>query len=659
MRTINAGVLGASQGFKVRPALRVTVQSDRARWADLHDIEDLSDRPTACRLYGGEGWRARLNLTGGVAFAALDDLDDEDQWDSAAFSTIVAASTCDYPSDVAIERLGAGLLRIGYVDASGEVFVIESSDGGDNWGSAVSVVATGGAARIALAGPWILVQLGEIVAYSKSFGGAVSGTSYTLQDAEAADWECSTNGGITAAYHSAISAYAVLFCDGGVYRATLTAAGVWSVPELTYPGGEQIPPADAGCHSPSMASDGTWIHATWVDAYSTAVGGFERANVRASRDGVHWGLECGLGLDVTSHRVYPVAYDADTGRLLVSCEYKVLEGHRYDAGDTSSYIVSEDVIEYTSARLGQSIGRVHVELIDRAGAWRPIGQGAVGEPVDILSTLHVSRGWTVGGTTYWYRAVPWYITETNRHEGMTPGVVEIDGTDSWGLVGMFYPQMVLQYEDRSVLWLIEEVCAKLGLAVEEDGDSGWDEIVDRFVWNPTVSARAVLLQLLAMGGGVGRFDEEGTLQVAVWPVSTPSPPEIGPSEIMRGGLGLGNIEGTITGVRGSEHQGWAESGASGRRLGLRLGRARVAWYASSQALVDAMAAVTAALDIASGYWDTVDVPMRADLEVFDGVLLDAPGFAAPVARVVMGIEEEWRAQQGRFVSRVAMGQSYA
>jgi hypothetical protein len=661
MQTISDGLRAAAQGGGA-PAVSARVYDPQHRWTTLHALGETSAaRCDLCASSGGPLGdvivRARINPAGHAEALYVSDPRAGSQW----IDWDAAGPDAAVPGDVALAAPAARIVRLFYVSTGNGVYLCESEDQGAFFGAATLILAGGAQApRLAAAHELLVVQDTTVRAYKKAHGGASWSGPVTLPGLTLSDWR-----GVGLAYDAASDGYILLFCgDGRVGGCRYdNATDTWGAVEWLGPGGEQRPPDAAAPHSPNVIVGADRYLATWIEQYQGGTPAWEQPLARCSRDGAHWGLETALAAPAATHQRLGLVRDDANACIYAANELVVLRSDdRAACGQGGAGPLA--VTGYTRWSRHDGAGTLRLEALDAEGRYRHLGvAGTDGEMVKPLAMVIVERGYTVAGAEERVALEPFWLVEATRSEGASGGRLVIDAVDGWGLLGRWRPAEPLQWEGRSVAWLLATLCARVGLGYGDDGAAAWDTVLPRYSLAPTTSAAQAVRDLLRLAGGAARFGPCNALQAcnvlqAIHLAShAPTPLDVGDQgEILQAAYGPACPDVTTWRVLGEGVAAVDDDVAASMALGLRLTGSLLDRRVTDQALAEQVLAGLAARVALSGRADVVTVPLRPEVEVWDAVTLHGAGVdASDAERMVLGIEERWRASAGTFESWLLLG----
>lgn len=685
MRSISSTLRAAAMRWGGRPAVTAEVQDRRLRWVGVRYGGGSTMRTDMVVCGGGAGdlglHRVAVDAAGHLLYGRVHDAAAGAEWDAW---TILASDACP-DGDVALAAVDEATLalRVAYAAPDGAggfgVRCLESADGGAHWHAGAPAV-TGLAAPpwVAAAGALVLyTRDGRIAARSAPLGGA-----WGAENVWAAAGPYGDLRGIGAALDEAAGCLRLaIAADGKVRAGTLDiATGAWAGPTSIAPGGDAAVTGASTVAEPAVVvvPATAWAGArhlvSWVDRYD-GTPAWQQPVVVASSDGVHYGEEVALGMDASVHRRVALAYDAAEG-VIYAANQRCVVRHVAYRGASTHRLADLPLIRYR--RVTDEAGsRVRVEVPNPSGAYDGLArQGSPAEPVRPLSTLIVWRGYVTPLGPEIVALEPHYIVAAQAVHGAPPRAagrstssargsgharyMAIDAVNGWGLLDLWRPQEPLTWEGATIGWLLDEVCARVGLRFTSD-DPAYLRTVPRFTMAPTTTAAQACRRLLGLAGGMAYFQADGAMRGLTLLGHTPAPEDVGlGGEIAYGAFGPAMPAGTSFRVYGEPASGVGAVGEVSylsMSLGLRMHVHDTDYGLADEAMaVNARDALWARAHMARRC-ERVTIPLRPELELWDRVRLYPPGSVIlPMDRErrVVGIAEEWDAPRGRYLSRLTL-----
>jgi len=472
--------------------------------------------------------------------------------------------------------------------------------------------------------------------------------------------------GVASWYDAEAGRLQALYSSGGrLWQATLdgtTSPPVWGPPRVVAPGGDQPASSVASFALPALAPVGDLgLAATWLEAYAGDPAGW-RAPITALARGpayAHWGQCTPLASAATSSQRWPLAYDALEQTLYVGNRRAVLAAPVYDPAVRSWMRLGPlDALAWRWSG-SDGAGRLALELLDPDGALRAPGQeGSAARAVQPLASVTLQRGYRTAAGEETIESASWAITSAAYTEGLGGGHLLIEAVDPLGLLALWHPPESLVWWNRSVLWLLEEICARVGLRVTREGTqpAGVDRILSEFALHPHQSALVAVQALLRLGAAVARPGAEQTLALLPLSDGSGSLPTLGVAgEIRQASCGPALPAATHVRVASAAAGIYAEQEwlQGSRRLGTRLSQTLVDNRVGNATHAAALAAHVLALAALEARTDQVTLGLRPELELWDAIELSLPGAAGP--RIITAIEEHVNVPGNRFETRLRLG----
>ncbi|MFO7697226.1 MAG: hypothetical protein R6X16_08720 [Anaerolineae bacterium] len=661
MHPISPALLSAATSWAAEAVAKAIIEDRRVRWSTLHAWPSGYDAsPTAMFHNGSYLLRACVDASGQVLLARVNDPDDPAEWEDWS----VVATGARPGSDVAIGWWAPFTWALLYESAAGRQALLRTStDAGATWSAPLTLHTASVTPWFALWGRWALVLEATLSAYH--WNGSAWDGPYTLAGASP------SAAGVAGWYDATAERLHVLYASAGrLQRATLDASAsppAWDTPRVLAPGGDQPPSSLAACALPAITSvPALGLVATWLEAYSGDLSGL-RAPVSAllrAPNYDHPGQLCPLAAPGTSALRWPLAYDALTQTLICGNRRAVLSAPVFDAAvRTWMRLGPADALSWRWQAAGDAPGRLVLELLDPTLSLRNPGDpSSAAAAVRPLAGLRLRRGYRTVTGAETVDTGHWYVQSAAFSEGLGGGRLQIEAVDAFGLLALWRPAESLIWHDRTVFWLLEEVCARVGLAVaRETGTPGLDTVLPAFALHPHHTALTAAQALLRLGQAVARPAAGDTLLVLPLRDGSGTLPALGSAgELREGSYGPAAVSAThvrVTSPAGgpgaagvyAESESLGASQAMGGRLSTIVAGNRV----STVALAGALAGHTLALATLDARADRVRVPLRPDLELWDTVELVAPEVSG--ARVIVAIEEDVCPARNRFETSMRLG----
>jgi len=622
--------------------------------------------------------RALTDGTGNVKHATVTDPSTSSQWTTW---TILRSDAIDN-SDLAVVRLATDKIRIYYVKDAGsstwDIVYIDSADGGQNWGSPSNAAtgvngATGGQdpepPHLAAAYQYLFYTdggqvKGRSIPWGSGSGSASAWTSLgTLEDRE----------GLGATYNATSGLCHLVVAGGGATESTSTCGIIvgtytpsgpsWSSPLQIAPGGTGSASSDSAPCSPSALyvadaePDGLYF-ATWIDKFQGASSQWTQPVVLSSTDWEHFGNEVALSIWATTYRRVALAYVSSTKTLYASNERIACQATVYTNDDSSKNLAGLTPTSYRR-HTDERGSHLYLECLNTDGTYDTAGQpGEYGECIRPLSTVVLKRGYVTSEGAEQIALDPHYIVSAQITQGLGQGRLVIEAVDGWGVLGMWRSNETLTWSNRTIRWLLTEICTRVGLTFSGSAQTSFDYQVPTFTVRPSQDGAQIVHRLLLLAGAAAFFDVDGQMRAYELYGYSPSYDDIGSEdEILQGGYGPIVTWGTSFRVYGDGASAAGETSWISMEMGLRLNVNRQDYRLTT----DAAAQVVQRYDWTRARMacrrEEVTIALRPDLELWDRVRLFSEGDVIPPSdrlRRVVSIGEEWDGARGRYVSRVRL-----
>jgi hypothetical protein len=661
MQPITPTLLHAACSWQAEPIVQAIIEDRRIRWRALHDWPAGPDAgPVAQYNNGSITLRMVADEAGRIWMARVWDHGDPDAWESWTLVAGDAHSACD----LAVAWIAPYTWLLVYEGAVGhQVLARISTDNGLTWPAPATLHVAAQAPWLAAWGAWAFVLEDQLHAYRWT-GAAWSGP-HTLGDMATPD-----PGGV-AAYHDPDAQLAhILYSSGGqLHKVELHTGGAspaYTTPRILAPGGDQAGAAPARIVLPSLA----WVAdlglvATWVERHTGALSGWGLPVSAVARDDAaqHFGQLCPLAEPQVSSQRWSLAYGSQAKVLYAGNRRRIVSAPVFDV-DIRGWmrLGPADALSYRRVAEGHEPGALTVELLDPALAYRNPGDTAsAARAIKPLSAVRMRRGYRTAAGIETVDTPNYYITSATLSEGQGAGHLCIRATDVYGLLALWRPVESIQWYGRSVAWLLEEVCGRVGLRVAIEGAPGLQDTLPHFSLHPHQSALTAVQALLRLGRAVARPAADDTLRVLAYPPSQQVAPQIGAAgEVREATYGCARYPYTHARIASEAHDAYAEaecvaaSQAMGQRFSYVLEDNRVA----SEAMAAGIATHILGLAALYGRADQATIPLRPDLEIWDAVTLLADEAAIPAsagARVVARLVEEAAPVRNRHVTQLTLG----
>lgn len=661
MQPITATLLQAASAWQGEPIVEAVVEDRRIRWRILHDWPAGPDAgPLAQHNNGSITLRVVADDVGQLWVARVWDHAAPEEWEDWTLIASDAHPSCD----VALGWIAPATWLLAYEGvAGGQAMVRISTDNGLTWPGPTLLHTAGQAPWLAAWGPWVFVLADQLHAYR--WAGATWEGPHTLPGiATPEPW------GVAAHYASDAQRARILYSAGGrLYSVALDTGGptpIYTTPRALAPGGDQVGAAPARVILPSLTSVADLgMVATWVERHTGELTGWGLPVSAVARDAEaeHWGQLCPLAEPQVSAQRWSLAYAGQTKMLYAGNRRRVVSAPLFDA-DLRAWMRLGPVaaLAYRRTAQGHQPGDLAVELLDPHLAYRNPGDDAsAASAVKPLAAVRVRRGYRTAAGPETLDTPNYYITEATLSEGQGAGVLRIQAVDAFGLLALWRPVESLEWFGRTVGWLLEEICARVGLRVVAQDAPGLADTLPQMSLHPHQSALAAVQALLRLGRAVARPAADDTLWVTAYPPAPGAQPEIGAAgEVREATYGCANYASTHVRVASEAQAAYAEieSVIASQAMGLRLSQAIEDNRVASQAMAAGVAEHTLRLAMLAGRADEAAIPLRPDLEMWDTVTLCADPAAIPegaAARVIWRLIEEAAPARNRHLTRLVLG----
>ena len=658
MRTISSTLRAAATSWQGIPSVSATIRDDRLRWSALHSGSGAANRTDQVVTDTAGGTviaRVMSNAAGDIKIARVTDPETAAQW--STWTTINAGSPASAHSDVALAEFSSQKLRVFYLEDNPgggyDLICQESDDAGATWGNEHTVLSgLDPAPRLAAAHDLLFILQTQVMAYRESTWGDTSWSGPQT-------WAAETFGdaqGIGAAYDETEEEYAVIVAADGHIVTTIYAPTTWGSAYEFGPGADQQPPGASEPFDPSVTLAEDRYLVCWLDKHTGSPHSWVTPLVSSSADFVHFGNALPLDMPAATDRRVALCTDSTTHKTYAANENTVALCH-YDP--SASGVTPAHLARYRRECAVGRVSTLRLTLLDSEAIYRGLGRaGTAAEQFKALAKVTLSRGYITTSGAERVALDLYYIVGVCRTEGRDGGRVILGCVDGWGLLAMWTPQQSLIWTDRSIAWLLTELCARLGLGYNDDGHTGLTQVLPTFSLHPNQSARDGVRALLRLSRSVARFDVNGDLYALRWPETSPTTADVGASdEILEGAYGLRRVDLTGVLVTGDGAASRGDNEADAMALGLGLAEHIEDYQISNSAVAIRVRDRQLQLATQSARRETVLIPARPDLELWDTINLYAPTEAVPATdrqRTVRAITEEWQGSEGRYVTRLEL-----
>lgn len=663
MQPITPALLAAARSWKAEPVVQALVEDRRVRWSTLHDWPGGPDTsPVAQFSNGSIILRAISDAAGRVRVARVWLASSPAAWEDWVTVADDARSGCD----VAVSWIAPYTWIVLYEGAAGRLVQTRvSSDDGVSWSAPMALHTAWQTPWLAAWGAWAMVLEDRLHAYR--WTGASWQGPFTLASSATPEPH-----GVAAYFDPGAQWAHVLYSSRGqLLKVELDARGttpVYTTPRVLAPGGDQAGSLVAGVVLPSLTRVmDLGLVATWVERHRGELTGWGRPVSAIARDGnaQHFGQVCPLADSTVSAQRWHLAYDGVTKTLYAGNRRRIVTAPVFDA-DIRGWMRLGPVDVLSCRRVAErhEPGELTVELLDPAMAYRNPGDpNSDAVAIKPLAAVRLRRGYRTPQGIETVDTPNYYIMGATLSEGQGAGRLRIEAVDAFGLLSLWRPFESIEWYQRSIAWLLEEVCGRVGLRVEADGASALGEVLPRFSLHPHQSALAAVQALMRLGRVVARPAAGDTLRMMAYPLKQAARPELGAAgEVRQAAYGCARYRLTHVRVVSEAHDAYAEAESvlASQRLGMRISNVIEDNRVATPGMAAALAQYTLNLAASWGRDDEATVPLRPDLEVWDQVALHAAAEAIPAddrERVLVRLVEEAAPVRNRYVSVVTLGQA--
>jgi hypothetical protein len=653
MRDISAELLAAARSLRGVPAVSLDVHDQRDRWRAHFDTGEASHRCDQACIYDTWILRVRsLNGVQGLQTAAVYDPEAPEHWPGSWFDV---HSRCEPESDVALGVVGSKLSSkrarayCFWQDGSDKTIQCVESTNGYTFGSPETVCD-----GINLEG-WLAADHEAVFYHAnnslvKLWHRPVGGGAWTLSTYDAL-------GSLDRAYGLAVwylegaqLYYLLVAADGRLYAGGWNpASDTWFPPQQLAPGGTGAAGSGVVLREPSLLHATSRWYATWVESVAQGLG-WQQAVASSAASWPHFGNA--IALDV----------GGSGGSAGADLTYRPFRYHLFACNETSGVHRLDYAQENAAQNIkGMTVGayarrtvedgsRLTVWVDNRDNSWSAWGQdGATGEALRPHASLALMRGYRTANGDELVTLDPHYLVSISEEGGSHDGWLRLEAVDGWGLLRYWRAAEPLAWEDRTVGWLLEHLAARAGLAYAELGGDALDRTVSRFTVLPGQSAADAMAALLRLAGCGARWSASGTVLVGTWDLLGGDTAALGDAgELLWATRRQSAPEATSWLVYGEGAMGREENVAASMALGLRAQRSRVESRADTQALAEAGVEGWRMRGDASDWTLEARVPLRPDLELWDGVTV--AGWSGTWR--VRGLVERYDARRGVYVTEL-------
>jgi len=625
MREISATLLAAARSLRGVPVVSLDVHDRRDRWRAHFDTGAAAHRCDQVCVHNTWVLRVRsLNATTGLQAAAVYDPEAPTNWPGSWYDL---HHRCVPGSDVALgvvgDKIASTRVRAYCLHEESGTRSIQCAESLNGYSFGVPETVTTG---VRVDG-WLAADHEAVfyhaddnkvrVWHKPAAGGSWAGSSYDLLGS------LDEAHGLAAAYLASADLYYVLVAaDGRLYAGGWNpASDTWFPPEQIAPGGSGAAGSGVVLREPSLVRAHARWYATWVEAVDQG-GGWEQAVAVSAATWPHFGNETALALGASGGSARAaLAYRPATASLYAADETAGVRRLDYLPGNAAQNVSGLVVGRYVR-HTGEAGSEVSVWVDNRDGAWSDWGQAdAMGEALQPHAAAVVQRGYRTAAGDETVALDPHYLVGIAAEAGEQRGWLRLRAVDGWGLLGTWRAAEPLTWEGRSIGWLLAHLTARVGLAYGSVGyPATLGETVARFTVVPGQSAADAVASLLWLAGCGARWDADGVLRVGTWAALGTATATLGAEgELLWAQREQRAPEATSYLVYGEGALGRQENAAASMALGLRARAARVEARATTSNLAEAAVGGWRARGDASAWALRARVPLRPDLELWDGV----------------------------------------
>ncbi|NLD45221.1 MAG: hypothetical protein GX657_17215 [Chloroflexi bacterium] len=658
MRTISPALLAAATSRRGRPAVSLTIEDHRSRWA-RHAAGTASTRRSDLRA-GGPGLVRALLRGGEVLVARLADPAAPASWPGA---WAAVATDADGSEDVALAAFSPAAFSpaafsIFYLNLAGQVARVDSADGGATW-SAPAACRTWDYTPVRLAAD------GGACAFSRP--GEVR-VALTRDDLGGPDWsaEMAVPGlaGLVFCQGLALARdparpnlyYLAVAADGALLLITYDAAAHACGPAHRLAGGAGGAEAEASCWAdPSLtvADDGVYLSA--VERLGSAdTAHWQHTTVFRGRTWPWLGRVATLDMGQTLPARAALA--ATGGAVYAAHERNVCRATLWSAASAAHNLAGLPVGGYR-LRAGAEGSRLEVTIPNVGGALARPGEPAGGlEALRLGATVLLKRGYRTASGEETVALPPHDVTAVR----LGGGALTIIAEDGLALLGRWRSADLCDWAGLTLRALLAALAGAVGVDYADGGEAALGRALARFTLRPSDTAADGVRAVLGLAGAVAACEASGALRARVLASYGPGPAEVGAAgELLRGEFGRALPAETAWRVWG-EGVAAATPPAAGEdamTLGMALLGSLADHRATSEPLAADLAAHRTRLAALASRAETLVVPLRPDLELWDRLRVTAPPHVVPAdaLRRVLRLGEEYAPQRGVYQTTLLAG----
>lgn len=668
MRTTTTTLRNASARWGQRPRVTLNVLDERPRWTSIRTGSSTANIASAwlnsaCLL------RARVTADGLAISREADPVGHAASgWAGWTVQHTISWSGSEVGMAVVGDQLTSTCVRVFFIKqrgSLGDMHVSESADGFATQVTTSSEIHTSHSLGAYLAGAnenfFYCADNSEILCWHKSWA----------TGAWVAKNPCTTLGvvtvcqGLGASWDAAEQrALVIIAHDGAISVTTYTpASDAWGPVYKLAPGMEAAAGAASSYRLCAIIQAYDRTIASWVEATSgNGWYGVLRTQAVVSEALVypHFSNQVALDLRGGNELGRPnLAYNPTTLHLLAHDEGSACLRTLLNAEEPAvQHAVSGLPVASYDLHTTPTGSALTVRLLNPAGRFNAIGElGDSYEVIKPLASLYLNRGYdtTLGSETL--ALPPHYLVKASLESGQGARCLVLEAVDGMGLLVRWYSIETHIWNNRTIRWLLQDLCALVGLAYSDNSASILATSLPGFSLHSGSSALLGVQQLLFLSASLGLCRADGIYVLPVAELATTDPAEVGQNGEIRSALYTSAApEVTAIRVYGTAADGKSEDVVTSMALGMRYQRV----LADARITDDSWALVVAEGEIAkhkpAGRRDEVTVPLRPELELYDPVALYHTGVLAEGStRRILGIAEAYHPAEGRYETMLVLG----
>lgn len=661
MRTITTTLRNASARWGQRPRVTLDVLDERPRWKSIRSGSSTANIASAwlnsaCLL------RARVTADGLAISREADPIDHAASgWAGWTVQHTITWSGSEVGMAVVGDQLTSTCVRVFFMKqrgSLGDMHVSESADGFSTQVTTSSEIHTSHSLEAYLAGAnenfFYCADNSEILCWHKPWA----------TGAWVAKNPCTTLGvvtvcqGLGACWDAAEQrALVIIAHDGAISITTYTpASNTWGPVYKLAPGMEAAAGSASSYRLCAIIQADDRTIASWVEATSgNGWYGVLRTQPVVSEALVypHFGNQVALELCGGNELSRPnLAYNPTTFHLLAHDEgsacLRTLLNLLEPAAQHASSGLPVATYDLHTTPAGSALT---VRLLNPADRYNSIGEaGTTYEVIKPLTSLHVQRGYDTALGVETLALPPHYLVKASLEAGQGARCLVLEAVDGLGLLSRWQASEAHIWNNRTIRWLLQELCALVGLPYGDNGATILATVLPEFSLHSGSSALLGVQQLLFLSASLGLCRSDGIYVLPVADLATTDPAEVGNNgEIRRSLYASSAPEVTALRVYGTAADGKSEDVAASMALGMRYQRV----LADARITDDSWALAVAEGELVrldpAGRQDEVTVPLRPELELYDPVALYHTGVLAEGSpRRIVGISEVYHPSEGRY-----------